>query len=49
MDLVDLITEKRFIGQEFLTWLWYKSDERGGTVLLPETGEDITLVYKKSL
>lgn len=49
MDLVDLITEKRFIGQEFLTWLWYKSDERGGTVLLPEGGEDITLVFEKHM
>ncbi|PLX46746.1 MAG: hypothetical protein C0613_16195 [Desulfobulbaceae bacterium] len=49
MDLVDLITEKRFIGQEFLTWLWYKSDERGGTVLLPDSGEDITLVFEKHL
>ncbi len=49
MDLVDLITEKRFIGQEFLTWLWFKSDERGGTVLLPEMGEDITLVFEKHM
>ena len=48
MDLVDLIAEKRFLGQEFLTWLWFKSDERGGTVYLPGTG-DITLVFEKHM
>jgi len=48
MDLVDLIAEKRFLGQEFLTWLWYKSDERGGTVLLPGAG-DIGLVFEKHM
>jgi hypothetical protein len=48
MDLVDLIVEKRFLGQEFLTWLWYKSEERGGTVLLPGTG-DIQLVFEKHM
>lgn len=29
MDLVDIIAEKRFIGQEFLTWLWWKSETVG--------------------
>lgn len=48
MDLVDLIVEKRFLGQEFLTWLWFKSDERGGTVFVPETG-DIQLVFEKHM
>jgi recombination associated protein RdgC len=48
MDLVDLIIEKRFLGQEFLTWLWFKSEERGGTVLLPGTG-DIQLVFEKHM
>ena len=48
MDLVDLIAEKRFLGQEFLTWLWYKSDERGGTIFLPSAG-DILLVFEKHL
>lgn len=46
MDLVDIIAEKRFLGQEFLTWLWYKSEERGGAVNLPDSG-DITLVFEK--
>jgi len=48
MDLVDLIAEKRFIGQEFLTWLWYKSDERGGSVELPGRG-DIIVVFEKHM
>jgi len=48
MDLVDIISEKRFLGQEFLTWLWYKSEERGGSVLLPGTG-DIQLVFEKHM
>lgn len=49
MDLVDLIVEKRFLGQEFLSWLWYKSEERGGTVLLPQSGEDIQLIFEKHM
>jgi hypothetical protein len=48
MDLVDLISEKRFLGQEFLTWLWWKSEERGGAVALPERG-DITVVFAKHM
>ena len=48
MDLVDLIQEKRFLGQEFLAWLWYKSEERGGTVELPGTG-DILVVFEKHM
>jgi len=48
MDLVDLITEKRFLGQEFLTWLWWKSEERGGTVELEGQG-DIVAVFEKHM
>jgi hypothetical protein len=48
MDLVDLIAEKRFLGQEFLTWLWYKSDIRGGTIELPSAG-DIQVVFEKHM
>ena len=48
MDLVDLITEKRFIGQEFLTWLWWKSEERGGSVELEGQG-DIIVVFEKHM
>ncbi len=48
MDLVDIISEKKFLGQEFLTWLWYKSEERGGAVELPGTG-DIQVVFEKHM
>ncbi len=48
MDLVDIISEKKFLGQEFLTWLWYKSEERGGAILLPEAG-DIQVVFEKQM
>jgi len=48
MDLVDLIAEKRFLGQEFLTWLWWKSEERGGTIALPAIG-DVTVVFEKHM
>ncbi len=48
MDLVDLIQEKRFLGQEFLAWLWYKSEERGGSIDLPGIG-DILVVFEKHM
>ena len=48
MDIVDLMVEKRFLGQEFLTWLWWKSEERGGSVELPGYG-DITVVFEKHM
>ncbi len=48
MDLVDLITEKRFLGQEFLTWLWYKSEERGGAVAVPGRG-DVSVTFEKHM
>lgn len=48
MNLADIIEEKRFLGQEFLTWLWWKSEERGGSVLLEDVG-DILVVFEKHL
>ncbi len=33
-DSIDLIREKAFMGQDFLTWLWYKSDTNGNIVRL---------------
>ncbi|NOX25295.1 MAG: hypothetical protein GXP59_04125 [Deltaproteobacteria bacterium] len=48
MDLVDIIAEKYFLGQEFLTWLWYKSEERGGAVELPGIG-DLTVAFEKHI
>ncbi len=49
MDLVDLIEEKQFLGQEFLLWLWYKSEERGGAVMVPELGREILVVFEKHM
>ncbi|MDR3631591.1 MAG: hypothetical protein P4L42_14815 [Desulfocapsaceae bacterium] len=48
MDLVDIIAEKKFLGQEFLTWLWWKSEERGGSVALPGQG-DISIIFEKHM
>jgi len=48
MDLLDLIEEKRFLGQEFLIWLWCASEERGGSVSLPERGE-VPVVFEKHM
>ena len=48
MDLVDLIAEKRFLGQEFLTWLWWKSEERGGSVEVAGRG-DVGVVFEKHM
>jgi hypothetical protein len=33
MDLLELINQKAFLGQEFLTWLWYVSEEEDAPVL----------------
>lgn len=33
MDVLELINEKVFLGQEFLTWLWYVSEQEGALVL----------------
>lgn len=42
MDLIDIIQQKRFLGAEFLTWLWFQSEKGGGAVEVP--GQDtITL------
>lgn len=31
MDLIDLINRTSFLGPEFLTWLWYRSEKQQGT------------------
>ena len=49
MDLVDLMTEKAFLGQEFLTWLWFTSEQRGGAIRLEHSGTDIELVFEKHI
>ena len=40
MTLLDLIHRTAFLGGEFLTWLWYRSDQQGGVFHLGgEIGE----------
>lgn len=39
MDLAALISAKRFLGQEFLAWLWFKSDTSGGALSTVTFGE----------
>ena len=38
MDLVDLIKEKKFLGEEFLTWVWVTSEINSGLVNLEGLG-----------
>jgi len=35
----DLLREKAFLGQEFLTWLWWRSEERGGVFRVKGIGD----------
>ncbi len=35
MDFLDILREKAFLGREFLTWLWFKSEQTGGRIELP--------------
>jgi len=36
MDLIDLITRKQFVGNEFLMWLWFHSEEDDGRFALDD-------------
>lgn len=38
MDLVDLIARTRFLGREFLVWLWFESETFDGRFELPRIG-----------
>ncbi len=38
MDILKAFEEKAFWGHEFLTWLWYCSEETGGDFELPQHG-----------
>jgi len=37
-----------FLGREFLTWLWFKSEERNGIILIPGFG-DIEMAFVRRL
>ncbi|MEA2015043.1 MAG: recombination-associated protein RdgC [Thermodesulfobacteriota bacterium] len=34
-------------GREFLTWLWFKSEERGGSVMIPDRGDMKVIFLQK--
>ncbi len=36
------------LGREFLTWLWFKTEERGGAVMIPGVG-DVEVVFSRRL
>ncbi|MFT7624480.1 MAG: hypothetical protein ACI9WU_003668 [Myxococcota bacterium] len=38
MDFVDRLNTTSFLGKEFLTWLWFKSDVQEGLVGIPDGG-----------
>ena len=44
MDLVEIIESRRFLGGEFLTWLWYRCDVDGGEFALPD-GEAVIVEF----
>ena len=35
MDFIDILRNKAFLGREFLTWLWFRSDRSGGLLEIP--------------
>lgn len=40
-------TDLSFLGRDFLTWLWFKSEERGGSVMVPNVGDAEVLFVRK--
>jgi recombination associated protein RdgC len=38
MDLLEKMQETRFLGQEFLTWVWYRSEINSQLLDIPGTG-----------
>lgn len=48
MDLVDLIETRRFLGSEFMMWLWFKSETHDGLMELGEHGT-VEVIFDDSL
>ena len=42
------LSQFSFLGREFLTWLWFKSEERGGSVSLPGIG-DLEIIFSRKI
>ena len=49
MDLLDRIHRSSFLGPEFLTWLWCKSEELDGCFTLPKEKEPFELWFDDRL
>lgn len=41
MDILDLLNSKEFLGREFLTWLWFKSETQEGTFTLDKSKQAV--------
>ncbi|MGA1825857.1 MAG: hypothetical protein ACMUIP_14475 [bacterium] len=37
MDIPSLVKNKKFLGREFLTWLWYESESNSGVITLEDS------------
>lgn len=48
MALLDMIQQKKFLGTEFLTWLWYRAEIDDGTIEI-EHGHPCEVVFEKDL
>ena len=48
MALLEMIEEKSFLGPEFATWLWYRSEQKESTVALPN-GKTCEVSFEKEL
>ncbi|MCA9561887.1 MAG: hypothetical protein KC561_00290 [Myxococcales bacterium] len=48
MDLVELIESRRFLGSEFLVWLWYRCDNGEARFEIPDF-ETVTLEFDDQL
>ena len=35
-------------GREFMTWLWFKSEERGGSIMIPDKG-DVEVIFLQKI
>jgi hypothetical protein len=44
MDFIDILREKAFLGREFLTWLWFRSEQSGGRVEFPG-GNTVEVIF----
>ena len=49
MDLLDKVNQTRFMGKEWLTWLWYRSDRQEGLFRPDGVGEPFELWFDDKL